>query len=380
MLYYITYTNIPTKKAFGHPIVKMCDVFANTEEITLVIPKKQDVKEKYGDIFTYYGLSNRFPIIEVPVISASQVSFLGEKISFLVERISFAVSAFFTLKISKKDVLYSRDILSLLLLRLRNNNLFLEIHYLSMTDNFLIRFSKFVKGVIVVTKYLKKELVDMGYRVDQIFVAPDAVDLDLFEIVKESRSELRTRLSLPQDKKIVLYFGNLFAWKGVYTLVDSMKCVSDDVVLVVVGGSDDTLPEFRKYCEDKEYSNRIMVLGYKQYTERASYLMSADILCIPNSAKEHISRYNTSPLKLFEYMASGVPIIASDLPSLREILSEELAYFVKPDDSLDLGRGINEILADENDSSIKSKKALENVKQFTWDIRAKNILDFIKEK
>lgn len=379
MLYYLTYTNIPTKKAFGHPIAQMCDVFSNTDDVTLVIPKKKNIiKETHGDIYKYYGLKNKFPILEIPVISASSIAFLGERLSFLIERISFAISSLF-IPIKKDDVIYSRDILSLHFLRFKYKNLFLEIHYLSKIDGLLVRFGQYLKGLIVLTSFLKQELIDMGYNADRIIIAPDAVDLSLFDVIKETKTELRTRLNIPLDKKVVLYFGNLFHWKGVYTLVDAIEYVNDDVILVVVGGSDDTLPEFKKYCEGRKFAHKIIVTGYKKYTERASYLMSADVLCIPNSAKERISKYNTSPLKLFEYMASGVPILASDLPSLREVLNEDNATFFNPDDAVSLSDSINNFLKDTTKADRTSKQALVDVQQYTWEIRAKNILKFIHD-
>ena len=63
------------------------------------------------------------------------------------------------------------------------------------------------------------------------------------------------------------------------------------------------------------------------------WLSVADVAVVPNSAKETISREYTSPLKLFEILAAGVPLVCSDLPSLRETVDESMALFAKADDS-----------------------------------------------
>ncbi len=379
MLYYITHANLPTKKAFGYAVAKMCSTFANTEKVTLVIPKKVikevDISE---DLYAYYGIPNNFSVIYIPVIQAAHFRFLGDIIPFLIEKISFSISVF-RLKIEKADTCYSRDILPLLFLRLKTAKLFLEIHYLSKSDSFYIRWIRLAKKIIVITSFLKEELIGIGYNKDDIHIAPDAVDLTLFDSVKEDKYTIRNKLGLPNDKKIVLYLGNLFPWKGVYNLVDSFQNLSDDIVLVIVGGSDDTLPQFRQFCANKSYSDNIVITGYKKHEEISHYLKSADILVIPNSAKERISKYNTSPLKLFEYMASGVPILASDLPSLREVLNEGNATFFQPDDPVDLGNTIKVALADVESLNQKSKQALIDVQQYTWEIRARNILKFIHD-
>ena len=108
------------------------------------------------------------------------------------------------------------------------------------------------------------------------------------------------------------------------------------------------------------------------------YLKSADILLIPNIGVTDESISYTSPLKMFEYMASSVPIIASDMPSIREVLNENNAFFVEPNNAKALANGIEKLLGDKNFSSRLVQKSLEDVKKYTWDEYAKKILNFIE--
>lgn len=85
-----------------------------------------------------------------------------------------------------------------------------------------------------------------------------------------------------------------------------------------------------------------------------------------------------SPLKMFEYMGGGRPIVAADLPSIKEALNNGNAIMVKPDNPGDLARGIKTVL-DNNDLAEKtSVQAFKDVEKYTWERRVENILDFIK--
>ena len=105
------------------------------------------------------------------------------------------------------------------------------------------------------------------------------------------------------------------------------------------------------------------------------YLAASDVLVLPNSEKG-LSEF-TSPLKLFEYMAAKRPIVASDLPSLREILSESNAVMVRPDDPAALAEGIQKVLEDEELAKKLAGNAYIDVQQYSWDKRAMRILEFV---
>lgn len=98
---------------------------------------------------------------------------------------------------------------------------------------------------------------------------------------------------------------------------------------------------------------------------------AADVLVLPNTGTDETSVRFTSPLKLFTYMASGRPIVASDLPSIREVLDEQSAYLVTPDDAQALARGITRALSD---TGGRSARAFQLVQRYSWDERARGIL------
>ena len=148
------------------------------------------------------------------------------------------------------------------------------------------------------------------------------------------------------------------------------------------GSKDEILS--RKYLDDfkifvKELNlNNISIVPHVPKKETIKYIEAADVLVLPNSSKDKMSLY-TSPIKLFEYMASSRPIVASNLPSICEVLEHNVnAVLFEPDNYHDLALKINNVL--NSDFSAISQRAACDVKEYTWEKRAKLIKEFIELK
>ena len=121
-----------------------------------------------------------------------------------------------------------------------------------------------------------------------------------------------------------------------------------------------------------------MVLPKQQISIVRELLAISDIAFLPNRSMKESIRY-TSPIKLFEYLASGLPVISSDLPSIRSIISEENGYFFQPDTPHSLVKTIEQALSDRENWSNISKRNLALVEENSWENRAKSIIDFVEE-
>jgi glycosyltransferase involved in cell wall biosynthesis len=150
-------------------------------------------------------------------------------------------------------------------------------------------------------------------------------------------------------------------------------------MFIIVGGDDRGDEKgFRNYLNINHIRN-VQVTGYIKSEEVVgSYLSAADVLVLPNSAHDDVSLKYTSPLKLFAYMAARRPIVASDLPSLREVLNENNSVLIKPDSATDLADGIKTVVSDSSLASRISHQALEDVRKYSWKDRAETIISFIK--
>ncbi len=360
---YLANARIPTQKTHGIQIMNMSETFADLgHEVELVVPKRiNDLEE---NPFKFYGVKNNFNIKTLWSLDLTRFGFLG----FLIQSFTFGISSFFYLKKTNNDLIYGRDEFSLFFISFLKKSFVWEAH--DARDNFLIRrILKKAQKIITITKGLKDFYVNRDISPEKIIVSPDGVDVNQFNI-NISKEEAKKKTGLHQYSKIALYSGHLYDWKGVHILAESAKLLSDSV-FVFVGGNDKDINNFKN-----EYSQlkNIVVVGRRAHNETPFYLKSADVLVLPNSSKEDISKLYTSPLKLFEYMASNVPIVASDLPSLREVLNEQNAVLVSPDNPNALAQGIESAFGRDD----LARSALRDVEKYSWDERAKSILNNIK--
>ena len=373
-LIYIVNARIPTEKAHGIQIMKMCETFASCVDVELILPRRFNPIKK--DPFEYYGVEKSFPIKRLPCLDLIPFDkYLGH-LALWIEAMSFCFFVWIYLFFKKADVIYTRDKF-LLPLTLFKGNIFFEAHAIPKNYFLYSFFLKRLKGIIVITEQLKNIFLKNKIKGNKLLKAPDGVDIKKFDI-QCSTLEARKKLSLPQDKKIVLYTGHLYKWKGADVLLGAAQQFSN-TLFVFVGGTEKDIKTFKFQVSNFKLKN-VLVVGHRPYSEIPYWLKAADVLILPNSGKEDISKYWTSPLKMFEYMAAKKPIVASNLPSIREILNENSAILVEPDDLKDLAQGIKKALEDSELSINISDKAYRGVQQYSWIRRGEKILKFINSK
>lgn len=361
---YIANIRLPTEKAHGIQIMKMCEAFALLDhEVDLIVPKRNNnpITESAFDFYKIKPEARER--IKIQYISSINLISLG-KIGFWLQAWWFAEAASIKMRQDRPDVVYSRDPIILLNMYLIHKNLVWEAHRgeTGTLVKILLRKAKLV-AISLGLGHLYEKMTQ------KILIAPDGVDVEQF-MISEDKEACRRKVGFPKEKKVALYCGHLYDWKGAQCLADAARGFTNYEVAVFVGGTDKDIEAFRNRNKDNPH---ILIVGRKPHSDIPVYLKAADALILPNSAKEKISKFYTSPMKLFEYMASGTPIIASDLPSLQEILNEKTAVFFTPDDSGALREAIKYIF--ENGFTTT---ALHDVQHYTWEKRAQKIVEFIK--
>lgn len=385
---YIADTRLPSEMAQGLQVMKMCEAFASCRsrltriatqknadiDVELVVPWRfriSDIGKK--DPFEYYKVDKIFKIRKIFCFDLTPLNrFLGP-VSFLIQALSFSFFAFIYLLFKEADVIYGRDRFSLFWISFFRKNIVFEVHKI---HKFLFwRILERARKIVIITRGIKEILITRGIKEDKILIAPDGVDLEDFEI-KESKENCRRELNLPLDKKLVVYTGHLYKWKGVETLVLASKFLPDDTLIVIVGGIKWYLSNFKNFVKKNNLKN-ILILGYQNYSKIPYFLKAADCLVLTGTKKSEVSQYQTSPMKMFEYMTSGKPIVASDLTSFKDVLNQVNSVLVESDDPKALAEGIKKILDNPDLTNKISNQAYEDVKKYTWHNRAKRILEFI---
>ena len=390
-LIYLTNSRLPGEKAHAIQIMKTCAALAADVDIQIVHPRRVNRPwlQSVIDLQKYYklprdvqrrlvGSLDLFSI--VPKLPFGKT--LAYKIVFAIQTITYHIALLPLLLTRSADVYYTRDSLTASLLVLLGkvsiSTVIYEAH--RFPSSILgLELSRWLvnklDGIVVLTNFLATRYLELGIPEKRISVVPDAVDLQDFGVF--SKSAARQHLGIDESIFVVMYVGHMYHWKGVDTLVEAATRLSDNEQIWLIGGTPEELPRIEQLAKQLELTN-IHLAGYVPYEHISTYMAAADVLVIPNSGDYDISRFYTSPIKLFEYMAAKRPIVASNLPSLREIIvHDETALLVQPDNPISLAIAIQRLQSDSHLSSRLVDNATVLVSKHTWSGRSQRILEFI---
>ena len=362
---------VPSSYARFIQIFNTCNSLANLGlKVEMCCSLKKGYKVKDLESFYNIKISPNLIIKTFPLIYIK--NFLHLKISSqLIYKLGLVVYLFSQRKENKYIIFLRYPKLGSLFSFLKKYlNLFIiyEVHEIfSLKNKKLYKIEKNLLNtsdlIICITERLKKEILT-NFQIDsqKIHVIPDAVRDDWLNIKNEK-------------EEYIFYAGSLKKWKGVDVLIKAMKYLPGEKLLIA--GNGEEFSNLQNMVKKENLQDRIKFLGYVPHAEIPKFLSKAKVLVLPN-VEEDTSVF-TSPLKLFEYMAAGKPIVASDIPSLREILKhEENAYLVKPRNPIVLAEGIKKVLYDKKLRRKISLKAKEEVKKYTYSIRAQKIKKLIE--
>lgn len=357
---YLAFVRLPTEKAHGLQIMKTCESLAEAgHEVELVIPgRKTDIDE---DAFSYHGAESTFKIKELKSLDLVRFGFLG----FILSLVSFSESAVWRKEYWSADVIFSRDALVLFQHILLGRKFVYEAHNDPTWISVLV--AKRAHVTVAISEGLRSEYVQRGVRAEKIIVVPDAVDTELFRNALP-KIDARRRLGIPEGEKIAMYVGKIDHPKGADVFAESSEHLPSDTRAVLVGEGPTLIALKKKYP-------KAFFVPSTKYTELPNVLAAADVVVLPNSGESTESARNTSPLKLFAYMASGAPIVASDVPAIREVLPDYATTYVRPDDAKALAEGISHALANGTEKGENAKRLAEG---YSWDSRARRILESLR--
>ena len=178
----------------------------------------------------------------------------------------------------------------------------------------------------------------------------------------------------PRSAPLVVYAGHLYPWKGVDLLLRALARLPATRGLIIGGHPREVdLPRARALADELGLTDRVTFTGLVDVARVPALLVEGDLLALPTTATPSASSY-TSPLKMFEYLAAGKPIVASDLPAIREILRDgENAVLVEPDSAGALASAIDRLSKDHTLAGRIARTAFDQATTYGWDRRAERL-------
>ncbi len=371
----ISTSTIPSTTANSIQVMKVCQAYAQLGiDVSLYIPG--DEKYSWLDLADIYGLHTIFKIIWI-------------KPSRKLRSYDFALKATLLAKKWGAHVVHTWSVHTALILDFKKFPYLLELHELP-SGKFGPYLYKRVfqswnkKRFLPITNALWIQLTEhYSIRIEpnNVVISPDGVDFERYESLPIP-SKARTQLGLPERWSAV-YTGHLYPGRGMQLLIE-LAISLPDVQFVWVGGNPVDIEIWRSQVISQKIDN-IVLTGFIKNEKIPLYQAAGDVLLMPyEKSIQGSSGGNTvdicSPMKMFEYMATGRPIISSDLPVLREVLNEENSIFCEVENSSEWINTIKNIRKNPQVFAKLANQARLDVAQYTWKQRCENGLrGFIDE-
>jgi glycosyltransferase involved in cell wall biosynthesis len=382
-------TSIPSRKANTLQVMKMSQAFVSLgHDIRLSIP--DDDREfssgirNWDSLAHHYGLTKKF-----------QMEWLPAKPRF--RKYDYAWNAVRRAKRWGAEIIYTRLPQAAAIAASRGINTILEVHDFPQGTSGPLLFRLFLWGsgakrLVVISSPLAADLrKKYGSVIETPFIQvnPDGVDLERYASLTEPQ-ESRRRLIADKgtirnnlgaqfmpERFTAGYTGHLYPGRGISLLLKIAKQLPQ-VNFLIVGGEPDDVENAQ---EDARHNNleNVFLTGFIPNAELPHYQSACEVLLMPYQQKVaassggNIAKY-LSPMKLFEYLASGRAICASNLPVFLDVLSAENAVLLSPDEASAWVQAMLKLINEpawRNDLATKAKMT---AVEYSWEKRASKIL------
>ena len=375
----ISGSQVPSNVANSLQTMKAVHALAQLgHDVTLIVPFTAGAgsvpahSDQWNELASYYGLQKEFKVEYLP--SAS--------------RRLFFLSAVQRAKNFKPDLLYVWPLPSAVLGLMNGLPVILEMHDLpsGRIGPLWFRYFRDFKGrkrLALITKALKNSLSErfgsFTLPGSDIVLSPKGVELERFENLPDPAAARQT-LGLKEAPTVVCT-GHLYAGRGVELFIQLAGLFQQKGVQFIWAGG--KLEDIEKWQTQTKLIPNLTFCGFIPNSRLPMYQAAADILLMPYSHEIGISSgpghsaQISSPMKMFEYLASGRAILASDLPVFHEVLNEKNALFAPPPpENLPAWQGaLATLLDDPAKREELSAQARMDAKNYSWTERARRILD-----
>lgn len=379
---YCTNVRLPSERAHGHQIAKVTEALKDMgHEIEIFAPYRKNIIEQSFE--SYYGITSPIRLHHLGSTDGIAAWWAPGIVGLKLTTYLLGKNLRTILKSRPQDfdALYTRTPELLPYVTGLGIPVILELHRIPRigTRKFL-RLLRSCKLIVALTSPMRQALIDMGVSDIPVIVEGDGVDLHDFEALPSAK-DTRSSLGIAENVPLIVYAGQLKSMglsKGIPELLSACELLHDrglEFRAVIAGGPESEKERFIETMSEG-LKARVHFTGHIAHLKIPTLLTAADILVYPAPKSDHLFYMrDTSPLKLFEYMAAGKPIVAADLPPLHDAVDPSMVTFCEPGSGDSLAQAILMVLEHREESEKKARLARAHVEQFTWGKRMERILN-----
>jgi len=222
-----------------------------------------------------------------------------------------------------------------------------------------------IKGadkILVINKGLKDYVVEMGGNGDNVDIISAGVDFNNFNPEIDG-SKIREKYGIKKGELLLFFMGWIYSFSGIKEVAESICDMENDNIKLMIVGNGDLYEKLVKMKSDKNINGKLILTGKIPFQEIPSHIAAADICLLPAYKNEIMM--NIVPIKIYEYMALGKPVIATNLPGIRKEFGDNngINYIIESKDTLKKAIW----LASVNKIKDEGKKAYSYVRDLSWD-------------
>jgi glycosyltransferase involved in cell wall biosynthesis len=228
--------------------------------------------------------------------------------------------------------------------------------------------------IITVSNATKRYVLSLGAKPEKTSVLHNGVDIDRFKPAPEARATIRRKLKIPEDATVILTVRRLVYKNGIDTLLESAQIAArqnQKLVFLAIGKGPDLEP-IQTRIRQLEITNKFKLAGFIPDADLSAFYNAADLFVLPSKSGEGL------PLVALEAMSTGLPIIATDVGGIKEVMLKDHGKLVPPDDPEKMAKAILELAQTEPSTQ---KTALHNIskRKFSWEGNVKSLIKIYEE-